>query len=536
MIRLKKEIKMSSHYDHIVCLLSFTVPVGLVYTLLFGLESSTDFIWISIIVNILATVFATTAHVACLFRFYAGSFVGEVRKRPLRQLILFDRELDPNCMPVRECLSVLDCTVEVYPIPEVDPTRTLVDLPVAQRFIEELRKRSPTKSTALPYLEDPNTQIVLQGNTSDILLYLYTTYARKGAHRSMPPPLDKGETNIKLAELACTVRSFANPYGYYAQPSAYNRKPFKLYAYEGCPYSRAVREMLTSLQLHYQLVTCAQGSTGRVQLVHHVGELVTPVLYDPETMRLLEGQEECINYLRRWYDLSAMLAECAIEMVDSNLVDLMAEPTPNTRAKSLAVPASGLPGSASSVLSKSPKFAGTPQLRQATMTTPPQSTGSTTPRANPTGSSPDLTLRKAQRAHQLYPVEDGSDADGKGKETTLVGRSPRGLLSGLPAPTEPQSANVFGDDDYDDDDDPDDLIRSGRGEEVHTLFSSASFVREPFVAPNAALGNASVADGVIHKLRQQLDNSGSASDGQANSKMFAIANDVSARLLQLGNK
>ncbi len=292
--------------EHCLVLAQYSIPLGLLYAAIFGLQSWGDFACVTLAALALGAIVPSSSHAACLVRLFSGSFVADVRKRPLRPLIIFDRELDPACMPVRECLSVLDIAAYVYPLPLLRPKQAILAAPLESRFLTQILARSPTQSAMLPFLEDPNTNIVLQGDTDEILLYLYTTYGRKGGHRNMGPPLAAPGGLKPLAQLACLLRSF-QPYGLVAQPSIYNRRPLRLMAYEGCADSKAVRERLCSLQLNYEYVTCAQGGTGRVQLIHQVGRLVTPTLYDPSTSQLVEGVRACLAYLDEMYDCSQVL-------------------------------------------------------------------------------------------------------------------------------------------------------------------------------------------------------------------------------------
>jgi hypothetical protein len=292
--------------EHVQVLSLYTFPIALIYAALFGLRVWRDFAWVTLITLALGAIAASSAHLSCIVRLLAGSFVADVRKRPLRPLILFDRECDPACIPVRECLCVLDIAVSVFPVPLINASKSLLKAPCTARFRGDLIARSPTGSDAVPMLEDPNTNIVLQGDADEILLYLYTTYARKGAHRNMGPPLAGTGGTRATAKLVCLLRSF-QPYGLYAQPSLYNRRALRLYAHEGCAESRAVRERLCSLQLHFEYVTCAQGGTGRVQLVHQIGQLRTPVLFDPSTSKLAEGARACLRYLDQTFDCSSVI-------------------------------------------------------------------------------------------------------------------------------------------------------------------------------------------------------------------------------------
>lgn len=60
---------------------------------------------------------------------------------------------------------------------------------------------------------------------------------------------------------------------------------------------------MCSFQLQYEYVSCAQGGTGRAQLVLQIGRYVSPVLHDPATGMVCEGRYACDRYLRDVYGL-----------------------------------------------------------------------------------------------------------------------------------------------------------------------------------------------------------------------------------------
>lgn len=75
----------------------------------------------------------------------------------------------------------------------------------------------------------------------------------------------------------------------------------ELYDFEGCPYCRKVREVLSELDLDYIAHPVAQGSPRRQELLQLGGKIQVPYLIDANTgMRMYES-DEIIAYLNESY-------------------------------------------------------------------------------------------------------------------------------------------------------------------------------------------------------------------------------------------
>jgi glutathione S-transferase len=75
----------------------------------------------------------------------------------------------------------------------------------------------------------------------------------------------------------------------------------ELYDFEGCPYCRKVREVLSELDLDYLVHSVAHGSPRRTQLQKLGGKTQVPYLVDPNTGTRLHESEDIIDYLNETY-------------------------------------------------------------------------------------------------------------------------------------------------------------------------------------------------------------------------------------------
>jgi len=78
-------------------------------------------------------------------------------------------------------------------------------------------------------------------------------------------------------------------------------KLLELYDFEGCPYCRKVREVLSELDLDYRVHPVAQGSARRAELVRRGGKMQAPYLVDPNTATELYESDDIIRYLNATY-------------------------------------------------------------------------------------------------------------------------------------------------------------------------------------------------------------------------------------------
>jgi glutathione S-transferase len=75
----------------------------------------------------------------------------------------------------------------------------------------------------------------------------------------------------------------------------------ELYDFEGCPYCRKVREVLSELDLDYLAHPVARGSARRAELVRRGGKMQAPYLIDPNTGMELYESGDIIGYLNATY-------------------------------------------------------------------------------------------------------------------------------------------------------------------------------------------------------------------------------------------
>lgn len=79
-------------------------------------------------------------------------------------------------------------------------------------------------------------------------------------------------------------------------------KTLELYQYEGCPFCRKVREVLSVMDLNYIARTCARGAgVNRYFVSARAGQTQFPFLIDPNTDIELFESEAIIDYLAQTY-------------------------------------------------------------------------------------------------------------------------------------------------------------------------------------------------------------------------------------------
>src|SRR5512143_2128765 len=77
---------------------------------------------------------------------------------------------------------------------------------------------------------------------------------------------------------------------------------FELYEFEGCPFCRVVREVLTELDLDAMIYPCPKGGTRfRPELLKQGGKEQFPYLRDPSTGRAMYESADIIKYLFETY-------------------------------------------------------------------------------------------------------------------------------------------------------------------------------------------------------------------------------------------
>ncbi len=217
---------------------------------------------------------------ATLVRLGSGAQTGELGARPEQPLELYDFEGCPFCRKAREALSVLDLEASIWPCPKNGP-----------RFRPELERRGG--KAQFPYLVDPNRGVEMY-ESDDIVRYLFETY---GVGR-VPALLARGP----LTDLSVALAGLWRPRrGSFYEPSEPPATPLELYSFEASPFSRLVREKLSSLEIPYRLHNVAHGSPRRPAFVKRSGKMMVPWLSDPNTGTEMFESADIVSYLDARY-------------------------------------------------------------------------------------------------------------------------------------------------------------------------------------------------------------------------------------------
>ncbi|KAF5936822.1 hypothetical protein HYC85_024328 [Camellia sinensis] len=193
-------------------------------------------------------------------------------------------EACPFCRRVREAITELDLSVEIYPCPKG-----------SIRHREMVRRLGGKEQ--FPFLVDPNTGKSMY-ESSEIVKYLFQQYG-KGRSLSMGllestlltgwvPTLLRAGRGMTLWEKARTE-----------SPS----KKLELFSYENNPYARIVREALCELELPYILQTVGEGSRRTNLLLEASGSKEVPYIIDPNTGTQIGDYKKILSYLVQTYSM-----------------------------------------------------------------------------------------------------------------------------------------------------------------------------------------------------------------------------------------
>lgn len=207
---------------------------------------------------------------------------------PMR-LQLFEFEACPFCRRVREALTELDVSVEVYPCPKG-----------SVRHREIVRKLGGKEQ--FPFLVDPNTGTSMY-ESDEIVKYLFKQYGegRSPSFGLLGSTLFTGwMPTILRAGRGMMLWDKAN-----MQPPP---KKLELFSYENNPYARIVREALCELELPYILQNVGDGSKQKKLLLEASGSDEVPYIIDPNTNTQIGDYEKILAYLFRTYSATVSAA------------------------------------------------------------------------------------------------------------------------------------------------------------------------------------------------------------------------------------
>ncbi|GKV31813.1 hypothetical protein SLEP1_g40477 [Rubroshorea leprosula] len=215
----------------------------------------------------------------------AGYKVKETSKlgpRPEKPIEIYEFESCPFCRKVREIVAVLDLDVLFYPCPKNGPNfrPKVAQMGGKQQF---------------PYMVDPNTGVAMY-ESDEIIKYLVGKYG----DGSVPFMLSLGLLTTLTAGFAMIGRLGR---GSSYIPSKLPPKPLEIWAYEGSPFCKLVREALVELELPHIQHCCARGSPKRQMFYEKVGHFQVPYLEDPNTGVKMFESAEIVEYLKATYVL-----------------------------------------------------------------------------------------------------------------------------------------------------------------------------------------------------------------------------------------
>lgn len=222
----------------------------------------------------------STAVGASAARPYFGNRHRPRTRVPSSAIELYEFEACPYCRLVREAASCLSLDVNVYPCPKG-----------GERFRPKVKAEGGRDM--FPYLIDQNTGVRMY-ESADIARYLFEQY---GDGR-VPWYIQRRGFAVGTSMMASAFRARR---GLRAVPSRRPERTLELYAYEGSPYCRIVREALCELELAYVLHNVPRQSPGRPAFQLRSSKMQVPFLVDDNTGARLFESAEIVAYLYEVY-------------------------------------------------------------------------------------------------------------------------------------------------------------------------------------------------------------------------------------------
>ncbi|KAK2385742.1 Thioredoxin family protein [Trifolium repens] len=188
----------------------------------------------------------------------------EIASNPPITLQLFEFEACPFCRRVREAMTELDLSVEVYPCPKG-----------SLRHREVVRKTGGKEM--FPFLIDQNSGISMY-ESGDIVKYLFERY---GEGRS--PSSGLLESTIFTGWMPTILRAGRGMTLWERSRVDLPPRKLELFSYENNPNARIVREALCELELPYILQNVGEGSRRMKLLLDASGSKEVPYFVDHNT-------------------------------------------------------------------------------------------------------------------------------------------------------------------------------------------------------------------------------------------------------------
>ena len=227
--------------------------------------------------------------------------------QPSKPLKLYEFEGSPFCRRVREVITMLNLDVEIYPCPKG-----------GKKYRQIVKDKGGKKQ--FPFLIDENTGAQLY-ESQEIIHYLFKHYGKTGQTPRKFSHYPKLPYVSALASLANAAR------GVWINKKIVNRAApeqlLELWSFEGSPYTRLVREVLTELEIPYILHNVAKErwqdmgpavlrlkpghyiplpNGKREKVVEVMGrDIQVPYLVDPNTGVKMFESAKIVEYLKKQY-------------------------------------------------------------------------------------------------------------------------------------------------------------------------------------------------------------------------------------------
>ncbi|KDP45650.1 hypothetical protein JCGZ_17257 [Jatropha curcas] len=199
-----------------------------------------------------------------------------------KHLQLYEFEACPFCRRVREAMTELDLSAEVYPCPKG-----------SARHREMVRKIGGKEQ--FPFLIDPNTGISMY-ESGDIVKYLFQQYG-KGRN----PSVGLLESTLFTGWMPTILRAGRGMTKWERVKLDPPPKKLELFSYENNPYARIIREALCELELPYILQNVGAGSKRAKLLLDVSGSQEVPFLVDPNTGTRIGDYKKILAYIFEAY-------------------------------------------------------------------------------------------------------------------------------------------------------------------------------------------------------------------------------------------
>ncbi|KAI2507214.1 glutathione S-transferase [Fragilaria crotonensis] len=257
----------------------------------------------------LASIFRLPNGVSVVVRDSNESDPSNAEQKQQPQLTLFDIENNDNCRLVRERLTELDLNFKVVP-----------STPNSKVFLDPTHKYALAPGTIIPTLRvvGDNPQEVIVSGAPNIVEYLdrkfssaidddATIVAQENQGEESSSSF-KEQAKIVLSKVGNTAASWMRAgRGCRVSPAASDSanlldSSLVLYSYEGNQFCRLVREVLTELDIAYELRSAGKGSPRRAELAEKTGgSTQCPCLIDMNTSEVIQESADIVQYLYSTY-------------------------------------------------------------------------------------------------------------------------------------------------------------------------------------------------------------------------------------------